>query len=109
MFKTVLHGLHSDRSWHSHGLSQSYSISPETAEAARILARIGDKVQQQYFAHLDRAVGRLVLASYTGLFTYENFREAAMMVLERDLSEWNQVGLCVMFVLRVTLFDIISL
>ena len=32
-----------------------------------------------------------------------------MMVLERDLSEWNQVGLCVMFVLRVTLFDIISL
>ena len=93
LFQTALHGLQSDYSAHSHGLSRSRSISPETAEAARILARIGDEVQQRYFAHLDRAVGRLVLASCAGLFTYENFREAALMVLDKDLSEWRQVGL----------------
>ena len=93
LFQTALHSLQSDHSAHSHGLSRSRSISPETAEAARILARIGDDVHQRHFAHLDRAVGRLVLASCAGLFTYEHFREAALMVLDKDLSEWRQVGL----------------
>ena len=113
MFKTAIFASFPKRPWHLDAPRQGCSITtitgPEAAEIARILACAGDKVQQQHFAHLGRAVGRLVLARYTGIFTYQNFREAAMMVLDRDLSEWKQVGLCVMFVLSVVLFDIISL
>ncbi|KAL8613697.1 hypothetical protein ACOMHN_029789 [Nucella lapillus] len=94
---------HSDRSWSLQGLSRSQSGSPETAEIARRLARIGDEVQQKYFDHLDRAVGRLFLDNCAGLFTYENFREAAMTALETDLHGWKQVATVLLYSQHVAL------
>ncbi|XP_076445574.1 uncharacterized protein LOC143283275 [Babylonia areolata] len=84
-------------------LSRSQSLSPETCEIARCLARIGDDVQQKYFDHLDRAVGRLFLDNCAGLFTYERFREAAMMALDVDVQGWRQVATVLLYSQHVAL------
>ncbi|KAK7108496.1 hypothetical protein V1264_016231 [Littorina saxatilis] len=102
-FEEAIHILQSDPSSHATGLSPSHSFNSETAEAARILARIGDEVQQRYFDHLDRAVGRFMLDNCAGLFTYENFRDAALMALDKDQNGWKQVALLLLYSQHVAL------
>lgn len=69
--------------------SHSRCLSPET-EVASTLKRIGDEVQQRYFQQLDVAVHQF-LGNCAGILTYENFRDAAMLVLDSDLNGWKQV------------------
>ncbi|KAL8599145.1 hypothetical protein ACOMHN_007861 [Nucella lapillus] len=84
-------------------LSRSRSLSPEAAEAVRILARIGDEVQQRHFQDLDRAVSRLLISSCAGFFTYDNFHEAAPLALDGDVDKWKQVATLLLYSQRVAL------
>lgn len=76
----------------SHSLNHSRSLTPET-EAARILMAIGDDIERRYHSDLTRAARYIVSDLISGMFTYEQFREAASAVLEHDLEGWQQVKL----------------
>ncbi|XP_076466186.1 uncharacterized protein LOC143297653 [Babylonia areolata] len=82
------------------------SLSPEAAEAVRMLARIGDEVQQQHFEELDRAVERLLgsLHLASGVFSYEAFSKAAApVVLDGEVGQWKQVATLLLYSQRVAL------
>lgn len=82
---------------------RSHSFSPETTEIAQILMRIGDDVQERYFQQFERAVGQLLIANCAGLFTYDNFRNAALVVLDGNLNSWHQVATLLLYSQHVAL------
>ncbi|PVD28323.1 hypothetical protein C0Q70_10910 [Pomacea canaliculata] len=86
----------------SHSLNHSRSLTPET-EAARILMAIGDDIERRYHSDLTRAARYIVSDLISGMFTYEQFREAASAVLEHDLEGWQQVAAVMLYSQHVTM------
>ncbi|XP_060588461.1 uncharacterized protein LOC132743889 [Ruditapes philippinarum] len=86
--------LHSARS----RMSRSSNITPLTpqTEAARILARIGDEVKEQYGARLAAAVNQLTYEQINNL-SYSQFRDIAQSVVTAEVPGWRQVALLMVF------------
>lgn len=70
-------------------------LTPQT-EAARVLARIGDEVKEQYGARLAAAVSRLTYQQINSL-SYQQYRDIADSVICGDLPGWRQVALLMVF------------
>lgn len=64
-------------------------MTPQT-QAAKVLARIGDEVMDQYEEQLEKSVA--VLLRYSENLTYDTFRDIASNVVDQDLPGWRQVG-----------------
>lgn len=70
-------------------------LTPQT-EAARILARIGDEVRDQYGNQITAAVNEVMLHQLKEL-TYEQFKEISKTVIDQNLPGWRQVALLMVF------------
>ena len=64
-------------------------LTPQT-EAARILARIGDEVRDQYGNQITAAINQVMLHQLKEL-TYKEFKEIAKTVIDENLPGWQQV------------------
>ena len=64
-------------------------LTPQT-EAARILARIGDEVRDQYGNQITAAVNEVMLHQLQEL-TYTKFKEISKAVIDENLPGWRQV------------------
>ncbi|OWF40222.1 uncharacterized protein LOC110464085 [Mizuhopecten yessoensis] len=69
-------------------------MTPQT-QAAKVLARIGDEVMDQYEEQLDKSVAALM--QYSQNLTYDTFCDVAKDVLDRDLPEMKQVALLMVY------------
>ncbi|XP_060079652.1 uncharacterized protein LOC132559062 [Ylistrum balloti] len=69
-------------------------MTPQT-QAAKVLARIGDEVMDQYEEQLDKSVA--ILMQYSQNLTYDTFCDVAKGVLDRDLPEMKQVALLMVY------------
>ena len=64
-------------------------LTPQT-EAARILARIGDEVRDQYGNQITAAINQIMLHQLKEL-TYQQFKEISKGVIDENLPGWRQV------------------
>ncbi|XP_069129260.1 uncharacterized protein [Argopecten irradians] len=69
-------------------------MTPQT-QAAKVLARIGDEVMDQYEEQLDKSVA--LLMQYSENLTYNTFCDGAKGVLDQDLPELKQVALLMVY------------
>ena len=79
--------------------NRSTPLTPQT-EAARILARIGDEVRDQYGHQIDEAIKEVMLHQLKEL-TYRKFKELAKAVIDKNLPGWRQVSTLKSDVLKV--------
>ncbi|XP_045195656.2 uncharacterized protein LOC123551063 [Mercenaria mercenaria] len=70
-------------------------LTPQS-EAARVLARIGDEVKEQYGARLAAAVNGLTYEQISSL-SYTQFRDIAQSVVMSEVPGWRQVALLMVF------------
>ncbi|XP_067675788.1 uncharacterized protein [Haliotis asinina] len=72
----------------------SCPLTPHT-EAAQILARIGDEIQETHLAKVEFAIARLF--NEQSSLTYESFLEVARSVIDENIPGWRQVALLLLF------------
>ncbi|XP_046565185.1 uncharacterized protein LOC124273880 [Haliotis rubra] len=72
----------------------SCPLTPHT-EAAQILARIGDEIQETHLAKVEFAIARLF--NEQSCLTYETFREVARSVVDENIPGWRQVALLLLY------------
>ncbi|KAL5010250.1 hypothetical protein ScPMuIL_012555 [Solemya velum] len=77
-------------------------LTPQT-EAARMLARIGDEVKDQYGNRLNVALASLVSHFHTESLTYDAFRASASHVIDESMPGWRQVALLLVYSQQVAL------
>ncbi|XP_046345682.2 uncharacterized protein LOC124126326 isoform X2 [Haliotis rufescens] len=75
-------------------MGPSGPLTPHT-EAAQILARIGDEIQETHLAKVEFAIGRLF--TNQSALTYEAFREVARSVIDENIPGWRQVALLLLY------------
>ncbi|XP_071113145.1 serine-rich adhesin for platelets-like [Haliotis cracherodii] len=75
-------------------MGPSGPLTPHT-EAAQILARIGDEIQETHLAKVEFAIARLF--TNQSALTYEAFREVARSVIDENIPGWRQVALLLLY------------